>query len=172
MAASRQPETRKCAPFGVHARPRTQPLCADPDPGSVSSGEFGLCAVQRTPGDSLSTAAGGGPFSRTPQAGLCVLSPQAAPVLPRRIAMRCSRGPEEVIIARVEKVGKRTLMPMNSLPNSWTIIAMNHEGFEAGWKPSSPAYPAARRASSRGRRNVGGLDSSAPLGRREPETGS
>ena len=56
-----------------------------------------------------------GPFStprRTilctgPRAGLCVVSLPPAPVPPRRIAMRCSRGGTEVILSQVLRAGMK-----------------------------------------------------------------
>jgi hypothetical protein len=49
MAASRQPETHECAPFGVHSRPRLALSAPILIPGDTASGRMGLCAVQRTP---------------------------------------------------------------------------------------------------------------------------
>src|SRR5690606_6949844 len=61
----------------------TRPLCAHPFPGDTASGRTSLCAVQRTPGHGIGAMAGGGPFTRTPEAETYVLSPQQAPVPPR-----------------------------------------------------------------------------------------
>ena len=77
-----------------------------PDPGSVSSGQDRPVCGTTHARAGLAAEPGGGPFSRTPGMGLCVVFPCRAPVPPRRIATRGSRGQDRKIVARVSAAGK------------------------------------------------------------------
>ena len=93
-----------------------------PVPDVSGPGRTGLCARQRTPDNGLATTARGDPFSRTPDAGLCVVSPHQAPVPSRHDASRCSRGRDEVILAQFQTPWKIGVKPLILFQKARTVL--------------------------------------------------
>jgi hypothetical protein len=100
-------KTRKRAPFGVFSSANSTVLRPS-GPDLSGPGDGFVCDTTHATRTHLAAAPGGGPFSRTPDAGTYVFSPQQAPVPPPP-ASSCgvSRGKNGMILSQVWRAGMR-----------------------------------------------------------------